>query len=39
MHTMTFSGKRGHHSEGEWGGIHGRVWRQEMEGGNNVIKL
>lgn len=27
MHTMTFSGKRGYHSEGEWGGRHGRVWR------------
>ena len=31
--------KRGHEFEREKGGIYGRVWREEREGRNVIIKL
>lgn len=31
IHTIAVGAKRGHESEGEWGGIYGKTWREEME--------
>lgn len=37
MHAITLTEKRGLEFEGEWGGIHGSVWREEIEGRNVVL--
>ena len=39
MYTVTISEKRGLEFEGEWGGAYGRIWMEEGEGRNVVIKL
>lgn len=37
MHTIIFSGKRGHEFEGEWGVVYGITWRKERESTNVII--
>lgn len=39
MHVITVSLKRGPESKGEQGGAYGRVWKEEREQRNIVIKL
>lgn len=39
MHTVTTDEKRSYEFEGEWIGIYGRVWREEKEERNVVIKV
>lgn len=39
MHTTTVGEKRDHEFEGEWIGIYGRVWREEVERSHAVIRL
>lgn len=34
LHVITIHVKRGHEFERVHGGVHGRVWRGEKEGGN-----
>lgn len=39
MHSIAISEKRGHELEGEWGGVYGKVWKEERKERNVVIKL
>jgi hypothetical protein len=36
---MTINEKRNHGFEEEWGGVCGKVWREEQEGRNDVIVI
>lgn len=37
MYVTTINEKRSHEFEREEGGVSGRLWRGEMEGGNDMI--
>lgn len=37
-HSITTVEKRSHRFEGEWGGVYRKVWRNEREGRDVVIK-
>ena len=37
LHATTIKEKRGHEFEWQQGGVYGRVWTEEREGGNDVI--
>lgn len=39
MHLTTISEKRGHGCEREKGGVYVRIWKEEREGGKDVIVL
>jgi hypothetical protein len=39
MYTITISEKRGHEFEEKWGGVYGRVLREERGGRNVAITL
>lgn len=37
MYVATSNDRRGHEFEREQGGLYGRLWRKEKEGGNHII--
>lgn len=39
MYGITFNEKRSHKHEREQGGIHRKIWKEEREGGEDVIIL